>query len=161
MVFLRKAEQRDMDLLYKWANDPVVRTNSFNTNPIPYESHVMWFNKMMENPTVLQFILMDEDIPVGQIRLNIEDDEAEIRYSIGFEFRGKGFGHKILQLIAEEIASEYPHITTLVAKVKPNYLASNKLFESEGYEMKYMCYKRLRGDCEPIFQTSFNERRVA
>ena len=149
MVFLRKAEKDDMDLLFRWANDPVVRSNSFNTDLIPYENHVKWFNKIMEDPSVLQFILMDDDIPVGQIRLNIEDNEAEIGYSIGSEFRGKGYGHKILQLIAEEITSEHPQITTLIAKVKTDNIASNKLFKSEGYEMKYSCYtlKKFGGDC--------------
>lgn len=147
MVFLRKAEKGDIELLFRWANDSVVRSNSFNTDSIPYENHVKWFNRMMEDSSVLQFIMMDDDMPVGQIRLNVDGDEAEIGYSIGTEFRGKGYGHTILQLIAEEIATNYPHIKTLVARVKPENIASKKLFESEGYEMKYSCYtkKKLGG----------------
>lgn len=140
MIYLRESTTDDMDLLYKWANDPDVRKNSFNMDPIPYESHVSWFNRIMEDPTVLQYILMDDVIPVGQIRLNVDGGNAEIGYSIGSEFRGKGYGHRILQLMAEKIAAECPQISTLVAKVKPDNIASNKLFESEGYEMKYSCY---------------------
>ena len=140
MVFLRKVEKDDMDLLFKWANDLLVRSNSFNSDIISYENHVKWFNKIIENPTVLQFILMDEDTPVGQIRLNVDGEEAEIGYSIGSEFRGKGYGHKMLQLIADKIDADYPNIKTLVAKVKPDNIASNKLFEREGYEKKYLCY---------------------
>lgn len=139
-VFLRKAEKNDMDLLFKWANDLVVRSNSFNSDPIPYENHVKWFNKMMEDSTVPQFILMDDDMPVGQIRLNIENDDAEIGYSIESEFRGKGYGHRILQLVADEVRESYPNISTLIAKVKPENAASNRLFESEGYECEYTCY---------------------
>lgn len=140
MTFLKKAEMEDMDLLFKWANDPVVRVNSFNTEPIPYENHVKWFKKIMDDPTVLQFILMEEDIPVGQIRLNVAGDEAEIGYSIGNEFRGKGYGHKILQLVADEVRKNHPKVTNLIAKVKPENIASNKLFVSEGYAMEYTCY---------------------
>ena len=140
MVYLRKAEKGDMDLLFKWANDPVVRANSFNSELIPYENHVKWFDKMMEDPAILQFILIDDDTPVGQIRLNVDGEEAEIGYSIGSEFRGQGYGHRILQLIAEEFDTEYPCVKTLIAKVKPENIASKKLFESEGYEMKYSCY---------------------
>lgn len=140
MVFLRKAENGDMDLLFKWANDPVVRSNSFNTDPIPYENHVKWFNKMMEDPSVLQFILMEDDIPVGQIRLNVEGNEAEIGYSIGSEFRGKGYGHEILKLVVDEVKERYTEIESLIAKVKPENVASNKLFESDGYDIKYICY---------------------
>lgn len=141
-MFLRKALEGDMDLLFKWANDPVVRANSFNTDPILYENHVEWFNKMMDDPAVLQFILMDGDIPVGQIRLNVEESEAEIGYSMDSEFRGKGYGHRILKLVVDEVQKNYPEIKGLIAKVKPENVASNKLFESEGYCLEYTCYTR-------------------
>lgn len=139
-IVLRRAENTDIDLLYKWANDPIVRTNSFNTEPIPYENHVKWFNRIMEDPNVLQFVLMDDNLPVGQIRLNIDGKEAEIGYSIASEFRGRGYGHMILQLIGEEVKANHPEIDKLVAKVKPDNAASNRLFVSEGYIHEYTCY---------------------
>ena len=89
MVYLRDATQSDMDLLYAWANDPAVRKNSFKSNPIPYEDHIKWFKHIMEDDNVLQFIMMDDEKPVGQIRLNVDGDEAEIGYSIAAECRGK------------------------------------------------------------------------
>ena len=140
MVYLRDATQSDMDLLYAWANDPAVRKNSFKSNPIPYEDHIKWFKHIMEDDNVLQFIMMDDEKPVGQIRLNVDGDEAEIGYSIAAECRGKGYGHKILQLAIQKIQAECPQIKKLIAKVKPENTASKKLFESEGYEMKYSCY---------------------
>lgn len=140
MVYLREATMQDMDLIYEWANDPAVRMNSFNSDPILYDTHVKWYNHVMSDESVLQFILMDEDTPVGQIRLNIDGDEAEIGYSIASDYRGKGYGHKVLQLVAEEVKVKHPDIKCLVAKVKPENIASSKLFEHEGYEMKYSCY---------------------
>ena len=80
--------------------------------------------------------------PIGQIRLNVDYDEAEIGYSIAKEYRGKGYGHKILQLIEELISKEYPKIQKLVAKVKPDNDASNKLFQNEGYDMRCYCYDK-------------------
>ncbi len=140
MSTLRKATFDDLNILYEWANDPAVRKNSFHSEPIPYENHQKWFEQIMADESVLQFILMDEGMPVGQIRLSVDKDEAEIGYSIAQSCRGKGYGHEILRLIAEEIRVNYPYIKKLVAKVKPDNIASNKLFESEGYEMKYSCY---------------------
>ena len=81
-VYLKEAEISDLDLLFYWANDPVVRSNSFNTDPIPYDNHVSWFNRIMADLAVLQCILMDDYTPVRQIRLNIYGKEAEIGYSI-------------------------------------------------------------------------------
>lgn len=140
MLVLREAKETDMDLLYHWANDPDVRQNSFNSDSIPYKEHVSWFNNMMANTSVLQFIMMDEGVPVGQIRLTINNDEAEIGYSIDKEYRGKGYGHSILKLVKIKITEQYPNIKKLVAKVKPENDRSNKLFRSEGYETKYLYY---------------------
>ena len=139
-LFLRKAEYSDMDLLFGWANDSTVRSNSFNTASIPYEDHVSWFNKMMENDQILQFIMMDETTPVGQIRLNIDDDEAEIGYSIAKEYRGKGYGQRIIQLVSRVVKEQYPNIKKLVAKVKYNNIASNKVFQNEGFNLDYSFY---------------------
>ena len=140
MVYLRKAVIEDIDLLFEWANDPTVRRNSFNSAPISYENHVKWLRNVLESKDICQYILMDNGTPVGQIRLTIEDDMAEIGYSISSENRGKGYGHIILQLMAEEVHKNIPGIRRLIAKVKQENRASRRLFESAGYEMKYSCY---------------------
>lgn len=157
MFYLRKAVDSDMDILYAWANDPDVRRNSFNSAPIPYEAHQAWFSRMMEDDAVYQFILMDESVPVGQIRLNVDGDEAEIGYSIASRFRGKGFGQKILQLIIQEVKFNIPEIKKLVAKVKPDNTASKKLFESTDFSMKCLCYTLAINDCEGL-ETAIPEK---
>ena len=57
-------------------------------------------------------------------------------------FRGKGYGHKILKLVEDEVWRNHPEIQRLVAKVKPDNPASNRLFISEGYGLEYSCYTR-------------------
>lgn len=141
-TYLRNVTQQDIELLFEWANDYAVRKNSFNTEQILFEDHVRWFNKMMSDEDVLQFIMMVDDTPVGQIRFVINKDEAEIGYSIAKEYRGKGYGHKILQLSTALVSEEYPGIHKLIAKVKPDNAASNKLFLNEQYEIAYLCYFR-------------------
>ena len=83
---------------------------------------------------------MDNNTPVGQIRLTINGDEAEIGYSIAKEFRGKGYGHRILQLASEKMKKEHCEIKRLIAKVKPENMTSNRLFVDEGYMLDYCCY---------------------
>ena len=140
MIYLRTATFADIDLLYEWANDSLTRANSFNTEVIPYEDHKKWFSTLMQSTSSHQFILMDENAPIGQVRLDVKNHEAEIGYSIAKEYRGQGFGHKILRLLSEKVQEQFPEIQHLIAKVKPSNIASKKLFEGEGYEMKYYCY---------------------
>lgn len=138
--YLRRAARADADLLFEWANDPIVRQNSFHSEPIPYEVHQKWFARMMEDENTVQYILMADGGPVGQIRLIIDGNEAEIGYSISSRHRRKGYGRMILRLAAKEVKRTFPNIKKLVAKVRPENIASRKLFESEGYDMKYSSY---------------------
>lgn len=39
-----KNGENDCSLIYNLSNDPLVRSNSFNSEPIFYENHVRWFN---------------------------------------------------------------------------------------------------------------------
>ena len=135
-LYLRKAELADLDLYYRWANDPEVRRNSFNTEHIPYEDHVNWFNKAIACDDVVLFVLVADDTPAGQIRINISDSVAEISYSISSEFRGKGYGRRIVSLLIEKIKEEMPGIKTVIARVKPDNAASMKVFEKAGFAMK-------------------------
>lgn len=140
-LYLRKAALSDLDLYYEWANDPVVRSNSFSSEPIPYEDHVKWFNRSLNKDDVHLFVMMEDDVPVGQIRINISDAVAEISYSISSEFRGKGYGRKIVSLLIEKIKKEIPGIKTISARVKPDNEASKKVFEKEGFNMKEVVFE--------------------
>lgn len=142
MIQIRRATLDDLDLLYQWSNDLEVRNNSFSLEHISYEEHCEWFNRIMHDDHIYQYILMDNDLLVGQIRLNINGDEAEISYSIAKEYRGKGYGRKILQLIQEEVSSSIPEVKKLIAKVKPDNIPSNKLFSSENYDPTYILYSK-------------------
>ena len=140
MIYLRNATAEDKDLLFHWANDPVVRSCSFNQEPIPYESHIEWFDRIMKDPSVKQFILMKDYTAVGQVRLSIIDDEAEIGYSIAPDARGCGYGSSIIRLVTELVKEQFPQICRLVAKVKPENSASIKIFERQCFSVDYYCF---------------------
>ena len=96
---LREVTAKDMELLYKWANDPTVRQNAFHTEPIPYEDHKMWFAKNLADREVLMYILCsisagEKEEPLGQIRLSIEEDKALIDYSVDASGVVRDWGQK-------------------------------------------------------------------
>ncbi|MBQ9871119.1 MAG: GNAT family N-acetyltransferase [Eubacterium sp.] len=142
MVFLRRVQMEDMDLIYEWANDPVTRANSFQKETIPYEVHQQWFQGVMRDPEVILYILMDEQIPVGQIRIRVEGDTGEISYSIAPEHRGKGYGRKLLSLAEESIRRDAASVKKLIARVKPENAVSGYLFETEGFRKQYLEYEK-------------------
>lgn len=95
----------------------------------------------MKDENQYQYILMVDNIPAGQIRLNCVDGKAEIGYSIAPEYRGRGFGTKIIELAKEETEANIKEIYMLVAKVKPENAASEKCFKNCNYKNVYNCYE--------------------
>lgn len=143
-MYLRKCSLEDCDILYKWANDPIVRKNAFNTSPIPYSDHIEWFNKSLHSNSRSIFICMKADIPIGQIRIDEENGVGVISYIVDKVERGKGIGSKMLNLVYEIINKEYLHISILKGLVKKENIASRKAFINNGYyeleEKEYIVY---------------------
>lgn len=57
-MIIRKVKDITVDssLIYNLSNDPLVRINSFNSEPIIYENHVKWFNKVINDSNILFFL---------------------------------------------------------------------------------------------------------
>ena len=136
-LYLRTVQKEDMDLLYKWANDPEVRAASFNTDKISYQDHKAWFQRTVNNSDEIIFILMNNEQPIGQIRFSIKGTDADISYSISKEVRGNGYGKLIIQLGIKKLVDEYPGIDRITAKVKPENVASYWCFEKNGFIERY------------------------
>lgn len=132
---LREATPEDVDLVYKWANDPTVRANAFSTEPIPYDNHVAWYWGRLNNPDCHIYIGMSkEDKPVGIIRVEKQREEPEvgmISYSVDAGMRGKGIGTRLLILIQDNLRDA--KLATLAGRVKPDNIASRKAFERAGF----------------------------
>ena len=134
-AYLRRVTEQDRDLLFQWANDEDVRKSSFSSGKISYEEHCEWFDKMMKNEQCIQWILEANNQPVGQIRINIDGENAEIGYSVCRERRGEGFGKLMLNLAMQYIQENLPIIKKMVARVKPENIASKKAFVNNGYKV--------------------------
>lgn len=142
VYYLRSVGASDEELLLKWANDKTVRKNAFHQNPISQEEHKNWFRKALLDKSIIIFILIKNEVPVGQCRLNVEGDVAEIDYSIEKSFRGQGAGKTLLELVENEVKLKFPQIKRLIGKVKPENLASVQCFERSKYAEVYRTYEK-------------------
>jgi len=144
--YLRRVRPEDVDLLFVWANDPEVRKNAFHSESIPYEDHKKWFAGLLTDDSRVQYIMMDGEEAVGQIRFALSEQSAVIDYSIAPDKRGRGYGKQLLRLAKEEVCREYPTIHTLVGQVKPANIASAKCFVECGYEESFRQFELKCGE---------------
>ena len=137
---LRPALERDIDTLFRWANEKSVREHAFSTEYISYEDHKKWFENIIKRDDAMQYIYMQGSRPVGQARVNVAGEEAEIDYSIDARYRNQGHGKHMLDLLREQVRHDYPKVRRLTAKVKPDNPASHKVFLDTGYRSIYSLY---------------------
>jgi RimJ/RimL family protein N-acetyltransferase len=132
MTTLRPVCAADAKLLWEWANDPAVRAQSFNKEPIPWEAHVTWLEKRLSSPDTLHLLMLDEEIPVGQIRYDREGAAAKISFTVDSRFRGRGFG---LRLVSEtiELARSRLGVGEIVAEVFASNTPSLRVFRRLGF----------------------------
>ncbi len=142
-MLIRKAgnTQSDCKRVFNLSNDPVVRASSFNQGEIKYTDHCGWFERTIGNKDVLFFLVFADDTEndfVGQIRFkrSSEDStECVISLSITEQFRGKHIAVQFMELGIEEMHRNWPLINTVIAEVKDGNIPSNKLFQSEGFNL--------------------------
>lgn len=77
MIKLRRVREEDSRLLWEWANDQEVRSNSFSQKTITWEEHIQWLNEKLRDPNCLFFVALDkEERPIGQARFDLNASEA-------------------------------------------------------------------------------------
>lgn len=130
---LRPVTNDDLKLIFEWANDDDVRKNSFNQQPITFAEHKQWFENVLDDKNCLFYLFIFEGHPVGQIRVNIENETGYISYSIAKKYRGHGYGGAMLAELENVIYFEKIPVERLVAEVRPDNIISKKKFEQAGY----------------------------
>ncbi len=141
IIRLTKSNELDCNLIFSLSNDPLVWANSFNQNKIEYELHCKWFEKTVEDKNTLFFLVFTDESEkefVGQIRFKREcenSNECVISLSITEQFRGKHIVKEFLELGINELQKGWKNIDTIIAEVKDENIASNKLFEKEGFKL--------------------------
>lgn len=135
-LYLRIATIEDARLLYEWRNDSLCRENSINSDKITYDSHYSWFLDMINSDECNIFICMKNDKPVGQVRIDYNNKEGKVSYSVSSDYRGNGYGIIMLKLL-EQDKLVWEKVIKLSAVVKYNNIASQKCFEKMQYLKEY------------------------
>jgi UDP-2,4-diacetamido-2,4,6-trideoxy-beta-L-altropyranose hydrolase len=133
----RQATLEDEHLLFAWVNDPIARINAFISDPITAETHRDWFLDRLKNIKACHMYIVESNtrIPVGQVRFELVNNMWRIDFSIASIFRGRGLGGYALKVALDRLAVEEPGVN-VYAQVKIENLASQKVFEQLGFEIK-------------------------
>ncbi len=131
---LRLVQQEDCRLLWEWSNDPEVRAISFFSEAIPWEQHVEWFASKINSTACILYIAVDRnEIPVGQIRYDIETNQAIVSINIDNKFRHQGYGSHLIKIGCKKLFHD-SDVKTINAYIKPSNQVSIRAFSKAGFQ---------------------------
>lgn len=142
VVRLRRSSWEDEGILLQWANNHMVRSNSFTPKDITPADHRFWFKQMLERSDRLQFIAETScGVPVGQIRfdklddLGLDTNEARIDLSIDTCVRGQNMSSDLVQLGIQEMRKIWGENIKVIAEVFDDNHPSNGCFRKAGFAL--------------------------
>jgi len=162
----------DIDLTFKWVNNPLARKMSFNQEPIDRGKHWTWFKHRVEegNWWILEeFNGYGDVVPIGQVRFDkrvgilgafigiggiptipiLLHEHYIVSIFIAEEFRGKSFASQLLRLGLARVESQQLKLPC-VAYIKNVNTASIHLFRgmyfANSFNIKGRDYTTIDGD---------------
>lgn len=132
----RAANRQDAETLWRWRNDPEVRSVSFDENLIPFERHQGWLDRRLQDPnTILWIWEKSSGEPVGQVRFELTEENpaiALISIIVDQSRRGRGLGTALIVAASDRLL-ESNIATRIVARIKPGNAPSEKAFRAAGF----------------------------
>lgn len=128
---LRRANENDASIYYAWVNDAAVRLSAIDQDPIEWDAHLRWFQNRLNSPDCYLFVLEAGDLPVGQVRFEVQDGHASIDYSLDVLVRARGWAKTLLRLGIKRLDESNPAM--LRAVVRHENVTSAAVFRRLGF----------------------------
>lgn len=143
-IEIRTAKLEDSEQLFVWRNHPTIRVVSRNTGVIKWENHSRWFASVLSDPNRLLLIGQRNKTPVGVVRFDIRNNEAEISIYLVPESEIPIHGSDLLQSAERWLSCNRPDVNIIEAHVLGGNERSQHLFLAAGYQVESTFYfKRL------------------
>ena len=116
-------------------NHPQVRSASFSEGSIPWEDHVRWFQRTLEDQNKLLLVGLREEAVVSVVRFDrIQPETTEISVAVDPESHGKGLGKLTIIRGSQKCFESWSRVSSILARIREENLASRGAFEAAGYE---------------------------
>ena len=103
---------------------------------ISWEEHVRWFEEKMHSQDCDLLIWVEDGMDKWMLRLEYEDGNAWVSYSVQKDQRGKGIAGRLIGAVPQYIKAVMPQIRNIVAEVKTDNRFSRRIFEKCGYQQE-------------------------
>ena len=128
-MIVRDATAADAMDVWAWRQDLLTRSMSRTPEEVPLASHLAWFAEALADPARTLLIGEAEGAKVGMVRFD-HGAVTEVSINVNPALRSRGHGHALLTEAMKRVAGE------VWAEIKEENLASQRLFERAGFELR-------------------------
>jgi RimJ/RimL family protein N-acetyltransferase len=129
MLRLRHATIEDAEMLLEWRNDPATREASHNTRLVPMSVHLSWLEKSLKNPNRKLYIALQDENPIGTVRIDYINGMHELSWTVAPSARGSRAGKRMVSAVATTIRG------SIFAQIKCGNVASIHIAEAAGMKL--------------------------
>uniref|UniRef100_UPI0040481361 UDP-2,4-diacetamido-2,4, 6-trideoxy-beta-L-altropyranose hydrolase n=1 Tax=Polynucleobacter sp. TaxID=2029855 RepID=UPI0040481361 len=146
IITLRCATKTDCKSIYKWRNEKDTRKFSNSKDEITFDTHVRWFNSVLEDESRALLIAEIDKLPVGVLRYDRKDREVTISIYLVPMTSSNGIGTSIINQGTVWLADNWPDVNTILAEIEANNLKSMRAFEKAGFVGLHRMYVKKIGN---------------
>ena len=151
IISLRPITIEDTDLMVKWRNRDFVKRNYINQSEFTREGHLKWMETRVQTGQVIQFIILENDRPIGSVNMkDVDYEKGTAEYGIFIGERdalGKGYGSETAKQVVR-LAKEKYHLKKLFLRLYEDNIPAYRSYLSAGF-------KKIEDEC-----SIENDRRV-
>ena len=124
--------------IWQWKNDPLTRQMSRTTDLVSWENHHAWYESAAKDSKKVILMAYVNGIPACMVRFDLtQQNFAEISINLNPAMRRKRLGKPILAT-ACRYGLDTLKLSHIYAEVKPENVASVKIFEDVGFVFQGM-----------------------
>jgi RimJ/RimL family protein N-acetyltransferase len=132
-IRVRPTVPEDALEVWRLANEPGVRANSFRPEAIPLDVHLDWFRAQLGRGDTRFWVVELGGVVAAQVRyVRSDDGSAEVHFAVRAAFQGRGLGTEALRRTASEACRGLGAGRLRGVVIAPNP-ASERAFEKAGY----------------------------
>ncbi len=141
-IEMRRAKSEDSENIFQWRNHARIRAVSNHTGLIGWSEHQKWFSSVLSDSKRALLIGWIKEVPVGVVRFDVQNNEAEISIYLVPDGSFAGQGKNLLKSAERWFAANFPAVSQIKANVLGENIPSHKLFTALGYQIDFTCYKK-------------------
>ena len=133
-VTLKRLEEKDLEMLRTWRNDPKIRRVMFFQEDITRDMQLKWFTSLSELD--YYFVIETDKKPVGLIHLNIDEKDRDSAFAGLFIHDDSYWGTQVpvySSLALLHFAFEDLDLKQVLAKVRKDNSAAIRYNQSLGF----------------------------